>query len=403
MACQSISDLVVRETGRVLPGEIYRRNFGTSPWMGLTQRGVYPMGLSQTISVVTYERTAPTVAEPTWNPVLTVDGAEGGPACLPPVDTISVASTTRTFQPYQRAIEGPPFCAESFRSVFELQQQLNAISSVLAEYTRIEWEIRDRHEYFRACMHKAVVNACTLIGTTAVDSTGPDNGYPALQATLPISLSQLDDFRLYLLRDGAAGALPVRSGGIPVLTVVCSPEVAGTIIRNNVAERQDLDYAQMGDGDAARLLRAFGSQHSYRGFMFITDLYPRRFTYANGAYTEVAAFDTTAATKGLKAIPRKAYLTAPYEETFIFDPTVWTQLVPAPITNPAPNFRFDPVNYTGEWKVQNILDRICNPDGNILYHRGIFQAARMPVHPERGVAFVHQRCAPQGCVATCGT
>lgn len=402
MACSSISDLVVRETGRVLPGEIYRRNFGLSPWMTLTPRGVYPMGLSQTITVITYERTAPTVAEPTWSPVVVQDGQEGG-ACLPPVDTISVASTTRTFQLYRRAIEGPPFCAEEFRSVVELQQQLDSISGVLAEYTRIEWEIRDRHEYFRSTQYKAVVNACTLVGTSSVDSTGPDNSYPAVAATLPLSLSQLDDFRLLLLRDGAAGALPVKSGGIPVLPVVGSPEMIGNIIRQNVAEKTTLDFAYMGDGPAAMLLKAFGTPDSYRGFMFISDLYPRRFTYSGGVYTEVPAFDSTAATKGLKAIVRAAYLTAPYEEAFIYDPTTFTQLVPTPITNPAPNFRFDPISYTGEWKIQNILDKICNPDGNILYHRGILSAARQPVHPERGVSFVYLRCPPAGCVAVCGS
>lgn len=402
MACNSISDLVVRETGRVLPGEIYRRNFGLSPWMQLTPRGVYPMGLSQTISVITYERTAPTVAEPTWSPVLVSDGQEGG-ACLPPTDKISVGSTVRTFQLYRRAIEGPDFCAEEFRSVVELQQQLDAISGVLAEYTRIEWEIRDRHEYFRSTQYKAVVNACTLVGTAAVDNTGPDNNYPAAQATLPLSLSQLDDFRLLLLRDGAAGALPVKSDGIPVLIVVASPEAIGNIIRQNVAEKTTLDYAYMGDGPEAKLLKAFGTSGAYRGFMFMSDLYPRRFTYAGGTYTEVPAFDTSAATKGLKAIPRTAYLTAPYEEAFIYDPTTFTQLVPTPITNPAPNFRFDPVTYTGEWKIQNILDRTCNPDGNILHHRGILSAARMPVHPERGAALVYLRCPPAGCTAVCAS
>jgi hypothetical protein len=67
MACSGITDIVVRETGRFMPGEIFRRTFGKSIWMTLLQRGVFPMGLSQTINTLTYERNAPTDAEPTWS------------------------------------------------------------------------------------------------------------------------------------------------------------------------------------------------------------------------------------------------------------------------------------------------------------------------------------------------
>lgn len=405
MACGPVSDLVVRETGRFLPGEIYRRNFGISPWMTFTRRGVYPMGLSQIINNLTYERTAPLVAEPTWSPVVVSDGQEGG-ACLPPADKISVASTTRQFQLFRRAVEGPDFCAEEFRSVFELQQQLNAISGILAEYTRIEWEIRDRHEYLRSTKYKVVLggtNPCNPIGTAAEDTSGPDNAFPAVQATNPLSIAQLNAYKMRLLRDGAAGSALVRSGGRPILTVITSDEMADALIRDNFTERQDIQFATMGDNKAAMLLQGMGVQYEYRGFMFLIDLFPMRFTYANGTYTEVPAFTSAAATKGTKSEVNSAWMAAPYEVSFIWDPTTYTQLVPGPITNPAPNFRFDPITYTGEWKVQNIIDRTCNPDGNILYHRGILAAARMPVYPERGVAFMHLRCDPGGCVSTCAS
>ena len=397
MACTSITDVVVKESGRFLPGEIFRRNFGVAHWMTLMPRGVYPAGLGETINVLTYERTAPVVAEPTWTQSVAVAGMEGG-LCLPTPDEISVGSTVRNFSLFTRAIHGPPFCAENLRSVFELQQQLNAISAVLAEYSRIEWEIRDRHEYFRQVQTKVVVNSCT----TPTEDTTQATSYPVAQATLPLSMAVLDRYRIQLLRDGAAGSALVRSNGMPILTVICSHETAGNIIRQNFTERQDIQYADSTHGDAARLLKAFGIQHEYRGFMFLVDMFPRRFTYSGG-YTEVPAFVQNAATNGFKSDINPAYRTAPYEETVIFDPMVMTQLVPTPITNPAPNFRFDPVTYTGDWKVLNILNEQCNPDGTILRHRGLLKAGSMPVHPERGVAFVHLRCDPSGCVTSCAS
>lgn len=394
MSCESVTDIVVRETGRFLPNTIYGRVFGRSPWMGLVRRGTFPMGLSQTINVLTYERTAPTVAEPEWTDVTVVDGQEGG-ACLPTPREIGIGSTTRSFNLKRAAIHGPRFCAEEFRSVFDLEMQLSRIASILADYTILEWEIRDRHEYFRNTMTKVSVTDCYNPTETTTTATT----YPAVCPTQPLSFSVLERYRIQLLRDGATSIL--NNNGTPVLTVIASIEAIGNIIRANADIRDDIRWADSGKGDNSRLLRAFGVNSTYGGFMFIADMFPRRFTCAAGVFTEVPAFSATAATKGQKALVNPAWRTAPYEETHIFDPDVFHQLVPQPIVAPHPKFRFDAVNYTGDWKILNILDEVCNPDGNLIRHRGILAAGSMPVHPERGVSIVHQRCDPLGCVTTC--
>jgi hypothetical protein len=75
---------------------------------------------------------------------------------------------------------------------------------------------------------------------------------------------------------------------------------------------------------------------TYRGFIHIIDPYPRRFTCSGGVYTEIPAFNTVAATKGQKAEINTAYETAPHEELVIFDPQVYTSLIPRPIGTVAP-------------------------------------------------------------------
>lgn len=394
MACESVTDIVVRETGRFLPGTIYGRTFGRSPWMGLVRRGIYPAGLSETINVLTYERTVPTEAEPTWSDVVVVDGQEGG-ACLPPVTEIGFGSTTRNFNLKRRAIHGPRFCAEEFRTVFDLEMQLSRIADQLAGYTMHEWDIRDRHEYFRNVQTKVSVTDCYNPTETSTGATV----YPAVCPTMPLSLAVLERYQIQLLRDGATGV--ISDNGSPVLTVIASRETIGNIIRANADIRNDIRWADSGAGDNARLLKAFGINSTYAGFMFIADMFPRRFTCSAGTFTEVPAFDSTAATKGMKGKVRDAWRIAPYEESFIFDPDVFHQLIPQPIVAPHPKFVFDPVTYTGDWKILNIPDEVCNPDGNQIRHRGILAAGSMPVHPERGVAFVHLRCDPSGCITTC--
>lgn len=391
MACTAITDIVVRESGRYLADEIFKRNFARSPWQMLLKRGEYPRGLGDTINVLTYERSAPTDAAPTWATVSTVDGTEGG-ACLPTATKVAIASTTRNFGLARRVLEGPDFCAEDLRTPFELEQQLNAITDILAEYVRLEWDIRDRNEYFRLCKRKVVVDGCPPTETFTGAAT-----YPAAEATSVLTQGILDRYKAKLFRDGAQQSALGQTNGMPVLTLICSMETSDNIIKTNADVRQDLRW-----GNPGELLKALGVEREYRGFYHVYDAYPRRFTYAGGAYTNVAAFATQAATKGNKAEVNSSWETAGFEESFIFDPTVYTQLIPRPVTTPAPNYRFDPVTYTGVWQVKNILNRDCNPDGNILYHRGILAAGSLPVHPERGVAFVHLRCDPAcNLVLTC--
>lgn len=391
MSCTGIVDILTRETGRFLPGEIFRRNFGTSPWTpgGLLERGVYPAGFSEVISNLVYGRSAPTdVNASGWSNITVIDGQEGG-ACLPATEKINIGSTPRTFRLQRKALEGPDFCAEEFRSVFDLRKQLDQISAIIAERVRIEWEEYNRYQYFLNCQTKVVVDSCTSPTTDATLATS----YPASCATQTIGVSFLDKFRNKAIRNGAA-ASSILQNGQPTLAIIASPEWIENFITQNYESRQDIRWADAGKGSNARLLQALGVNMTYRGYMLIADMFARRFTCSGGTRTTISPFVNNAMTKGLTDDINPAWEAAPEEELFIFDPMVMKQLVPAPITNPAPNFRFDPISYVGDIKVQNIPNRQCNPDGNILYHRVIMAASSEPMLTWKGYAFVQQRCDP---------
>lgn len=386
MSCTAITEVTTSESGRFIANEIYTRYFARNPIIRLTQRGVVPEGMGDSWSVLTYERSAPTDAEPLWHNVLSseLDGGEGG-LCLAPATKVGIASTTRSFNMKRRFLEGPDFCAESMRGPFALMQQLNAITDILGDYARLEWEIRYRHDYFNLVKRKVVVDGCPPTESNTGAAT-----YPASCPTSVLTQGILNRYGEKLKRDGADQSAMMTDNGSPVLTLICSQETSDNLIFLNADIRQDLRWGQPNE-----LLKPFITDNRvYRGFIHVIDQYPRRFTCAGGVFTEVPAFDLAAATKGVKAEIRTAWEVAPYEESVIFDPTVYTSLIPRPIGTVAAKFPFNPVNYTGIWEVKNIPDRKCNPDGNILYHRGILAEAPMPVHPERGVAFVHLRCDP---------
>lgn len=398
-ACLGITDNLTRESGRI-GTDIYGRQFGTEPWTHLIgqNRGTFPEGEGETISVLTYERSAPLVAEPTWSAVTVVDGAEGG-ACLPSATKVGIASTLRNYNLKRMALEGPDFCAEEARTVFALREQLDKIIGVLTERTQIEWAIHNRHEYMRLCKRKVVV---TSTGVTE-DNTGLTDFSTMVLGTAGI-LTQgiLDKYKLKVRRDGANQTALGKLDGQGVLTVILGAEASENIIRGDSNIRDDLRW-----GNPGELLKQIGVERSYRGFFHVIDDYPIRYKVVAGALVEVPAFAGVAATKGTKSDINSDYedpTIATLEVGYIFDPTVFQQLIPKPITAPHPNFKFDPISYMGTWKLMNIPDRICNPDGNIVYHRGILAAGSKPIHPERGVAFLYKRCdTPPGYTGTCPT
>ena len=390
MACDAVIDILTRESGRIGP-DIYNRVFQRSPWIRLIRRGTFPDGMGHTISMLTYERSAPTAAEPTWLAMTLNDGdiTEGG-LCLPPATKIGIASTLRNYNLARRVLEGPDFCVENLRFSFALRDQLEAIMSILEDYTMKEWEIRDRHEYLRLVKWKVTVDSFLT------ESTSTTSPYFATCPTSILTQGVLNRWRLRLLRDGAISSVLGMENGSPIMTLITSAETSEDLIFRNADIRQDLRW-----GKPNELLSPFGVDRSYRGFYHLIDTYPIRGTCAAGVFTEIAAFTTTpgaypgtAATKGQKAEVATAWNTAPYEVSFIFDPMVFEQLIPKTITNPHPKFRFDPVNYMGQWGIRNIIDRVCNPDGTILFHRGILASASKAIHPERGVAFLSLRCDP---------
>jgi len=390
VSCDSVTDILVRESGRIGP-EIYNRVFQRSPWVRLIQRGTFPDGMGHTISTLTYERSAPVQAEPTWLAMTMADGdfSEGG-LCLPPATQIGIASTLRNYNLARRVLQGPDFCVENIRFSFQLRDQLEAVISILTDYAMCEWEIRDRHEYLRLVKWKVTV------GPDLTETTNTTAPYFSGCPTSILTQGVLNRWRIRLLRDGAITSALGMENGSPVLTLITDAETSEDLIFRNADIRQDLRW-----GKPNELLAPFGVERSYRGFYHLIDTYPIRGNCSGGVFTEVAAFTATAgaypgsaATKGNKTEVATAWTTAGNTVSFIFDPTVFDQLIPKTITNPHPHFRFDAVNYMGDWQIKNIIDRTCNPDGTILFHRGILAAASKAVHPERGVAFLHMRCDP---------
>jgi hypothetical protein len=90
-------------------------------------------------------------------------------------------------------------------------------------------------------------------------------------------------------------------------------------------------------------------------------------------------------------IPNPAWLSAEYEDSYIFHQKTEVCLIPKPITNVA-GAKFDVVNHAGEFSWKNYLDEDKNPDGTIGRFRGVLSSGTRPENPEFGVVIRHKAC-----------
>jgi hypothetical protein len=98
----------------------------------------------------------------------------------------------------------------------------------------------------------------------------------------------------------------------------------------------------------------------------------------------------------LKRVPNPNWLTATWEDTYIYHQGVCTTFVPKAITSVG-QATFDPVNYAGTYRWTNYEDRDNNPDGSIGQFRGVWSNGTRPDSPEFGVVIRHLAVAfPDG-------
>lgn len=89
-----------------------------------------------------------------------------------------------------------------------------------------------------------------------------------------------------------------------------------------------------------------------------------------------------------KRVPNPAWLTATWEDSYVFHQGVCTSLVPKPLTSVG-QAQFSAVNYSGTFKWTKYENRADNPDGTIGQFRGVMSNGTRPDNPEFGIVIRH--------------
>jgi hypothetical protein len=397
MSAEVINAILESESGRIGP-EVMKKTLHSSAWTSLVPVETWPEEMGEVIRMLTWERgralnsgkTA--IEKQTWTSVAASNGEAGG-ACLPPTTKVTTGTTLREYSLAHTAIESVDLCVNDLRGAFKRGVQLGALKEILAENTNQIVIERRRDLYRSLCEHKCVVT----VDGPVTDTTWTVPGSNLAKLTQGV----LNKFYSLINRLGGYNYPLDRVDGAPNYGLITSME-ASEFIKQETGHRD----AMIRSARVGELLKPLGVSFSFKGFSHIIDPIPPRFNIEESAWVEVDAWvpeEIESSGHGYKLVPNPDYDEASAEESFIFVPKVYSLLVPKAITTPGGGTSFEPQNYRGEWKWQNIKHRTENPDGTIGYFRGVYMDGAKPGMTELGVAIRHLRCDLPYSLSVCGS
>jgi hypothetical protein len=376
MAYPDLNQILVAEENRI--GEkIYRKSLNTSVWNTLVPKEAWPDGLSDSIQVMTVERNLPENID-TWSELAANEDSNN---CIPTADVVPTGQTLRSFNLSQKALESPEICVNDTRNAFKTAEQIRMMYENLTKVVRYTWKRRAMLEYFRLAEHKIVA---------ANGLPESSSHMPTLAATSMLTQGILNKVYTWLISDNAEddGGSLGRADGAPQFVLITDMETSDSILREDATNNAFLWNAKR----VPELLQPLGVERAFRGFYHVKDVLPRRFTFAGGVWTEVQPYETAAATKGTKAKLSPEYMAAPFTDSYVFLPSVFSFMVPQPISTKGSGTSWKAQSYMGDFKWLNIQDRVNNPDNSIGFYRALLQSGSKPVHPEFGFVIRHLRC-----------
>jgi len=398
MACATPFD-AFRLATESLPNEVYKKAAYRSVWLNLIPREEYPMGTGLVQSVFTIGRSMPTTDEPAFTAITTKTGQTFTGTCGDTYEAVPVGFNESTYGPEQFAWRGPEVCQDDLIYNHKAAQFLAAYIPAITKNT--ETSISNRMAAIYA--HYSPKSVATSSYPTVAGGTGAPPTSPNLtltQSTMELSQEMLDTTANELSQNGATdpnsdGWIQLGEDG-PIYPLYIGQQMSQRLLLDNAEIRADYRNAYMGAGEANPLLKRLGATRVIRNFRHVINLFPPRYTYADGAYTRVPTWIMPNATKGQEAEINPAYLAADYEGAYVLTPWVFRSQIVKPV-NSAAGLSWPPKSYAGEWQFivggNLINDPPCfDPQQKLGCHFASYKHAPKPIFPEYGRLIIYKRC-----------
>lgn len=380
MAADLLNNTFVQDASR-LAGEVLKIQRARGRVSALMRKGPLPDGMGFNFVTPVVKRSN-AVGGGGWTNVQAEDGS--GNNCVPDPSVVSPAITTLAYQAQQRWLRSNDICFRDARAGYNFKEQVMKQRENFVGVIVDTWEDRDKQAFYTNAGHKIVFDAAQ---TESTGATMPD-----VEATFQINQDLLDDLYSRIVQDGGGMEPYAVSNGTPLIPAIMSMDAHRTIIKGSTDIRTDFQFADMGKGADSTLLKSWGTDKAFGGFLHTIDVKMPRYNFVDGAYVEVPYYLSQATTIGNEAIVNPAYRTADFEDMYLWHPQVVKRLVPAPIGSVGADTRGNPVNFNGEVQWLNIASVDKNPLSDIGFWSASLYAAYKPEKVQYGYVVRFRRC-----------
>lgn len=413
----SIISNLARQPDGALYDPLFQDNpFRKSWWINRVKMGKFPMnmGLAPTHTIAS-RFAGPEAIE--WKPLLPSNGTgsnaenaiaglpNGTPAtnpCCPPLYQLEQGYQNKTIEILEGGVQSYPLCYNDLITAYNPKERLGMAFKQYGDQLEGVKTNHHRNEFIRFATTKLSYTPGSGDFNTAQVSTVGDKAYATGNPAdlgdflgingLPIPTSELDDSLLsqiatWLDINGVEGV--TTQDGAQVYELVTSMQTGNKLIRNDANVRRDFQYADMGKGESATLLKGIGARTMYRNFIHQYDRFPLRFWHNGAKFINIPARKLVATTSGYTEVVNPDWMTAPYELSVIYNDDVVEISVPDYNKNPGGNTSFGLRGYAGQ--LSFFLDPL-NPAQNSGKFYSYLQFGSKPLLQYPGIAIMHLNC-----------
>jgi hypothetical protein len=303
----------------------------------------------------------------------------------------------KTYSAYQKLIRSHKICFNDAQAGYLFEQQVRNFERNMVDEVVDNIEERDTISFIQNCKFKMILNSAMSYNTNSSET-----GWPTTAPTSRLTQDFLDAVHTQISQDGAEefGAIGM-SRGAPVYGVIMSQEQSRNVIGKDSTMLQNYQYADMGMGKNATLLKGWGADKELRGWQHIINNKMPRYDLVGGVWTRRSFYTTETANIGDAAEVSSLYKNAQYELVIIWHPDVAIRQMPSAIGSVGGMTSGSAVNYDGSiiWKNIENADPSSdeyNPLGNQGRYYAPMYFAYKSEYPRYGFAVLVQRATGPG-------
>lgn len=322
-----------------------------------------------------------------WTAVQKNDGTTN--TCVPVANPIPSSDTVKDWSAFQTAFESEDICVLDAQMAYNYAEQTVNRRKNFMDTVYDAWAEQDRLQYIANSDYKMIADddLSQTVGSTAFPLTTPTN-YP--------NQDLMEQIYNLLNRDNAEqdGGAYAWKDGRPIFVAVMSSETQRQIKRSDPDMRDDIRYAEMGDGKDATLLKPFGIKGIFGGFMHMCDDRMPRYDWVDNAWVERPFLSATGDSSDGAAAAEvsDAYNNAAYEDIIFWHPGVVERHMLKPVSTVGADTKFGPNDYAGDITWLNIANKELNPRNTIGNWRADLLAGYRPSLTKFGRILRVNRC-----------